>query len=94
MSKEAIALQQSIVKKEKQSLALLKMLPRSLAIQRLIPTAFDHGSVKSYWTGKLQTSFEARKHGQPKPIKFTIITGNGEQFTFTPEQVPQELHPL
>lgn len=90
MNKQAIALQQAIVEKEKQSLALLEELRRSLAIQRLIPTAFDHGSVSTRWTGHPNL-----RNGERGPLKkCTITLGNGEQITFKPEQVPQELHPL
>lgn len=75
---------------------LLSQLTKSRAIQRLWPEAFDHGKVKSFWTGEPVTNQESYRMSlkglKGKAKKFTVTNGAGEQRIFKPSEVPAILN--
>jgi len=89
-------LAEKIAGQYKKQADLLSQLTKSRAIQRLWPEAFDHGRVKSFWTGEPVTNQEfARMERQGlkgKAKHFTITNGKGESRVFKPSEVPQILN--
>ena len=66
-----------LFKKRERAQDLHKQLEHSLALQKLCPTAFEHGSCKAGW----------RTDENRKPI-FEIVRSDGSTITFPFDEVP------
>ena len=69
-------------RKQKEADKLLIELTRSLAIRRIWPSAFAHGSATSQLTGNCLS---------PDKMLFTIKDGAGNKYSITLEKVPRLL---
>lgn len=81
----------SMILKQKQAEAskTLVAIAKSLAIQRLVPNAFEHGNVKSFWRVKCGST---RDNFAPELDTLTITMGDGTQHVFPASEVPEVLH--
>lgn len=70
MNSEIDQKMQKIKELHKKKSDLFDKLERSLAMQKIWPEAFDHGSIKSHVEGSLN---------YPKEIKLVIVNGTGER---------------
>jgi hypothetical protein len=82
---KAYGLINEIAAKEMQAAELLAQLPRSMAIKAMWPEAFEHGSVRTRWRGKLMTTEEWRRADKERQLHF--MRGGGK----VPARTPRDL---
>jgi hypothetical protein len=61
---------------------LMEKLDRSLAIQEIDPTAFEHGPVKSFVVGNVW---------RPDEMKWVLIKGDGSRTEYPLLDIPEKL---
>lgn len=87
----------SIRSKQAQQSELLLMLAKSTAIEKLVPHAFQSGTVEASWLSRPVQWSERNKrlpvqHPQQELATYTIKLGNGEIHAFDVDDVPEVLH--